>query len=231
MFTSVSLSGATNDNKIKWLLLWNVRLVTPGIRAHWNESCDCSTRGIGIGWSFHQTHNKNASSRLFLRQVCLYLWRWGGKHTQTHTNTHTHGTFRGQRRTPWCIWSHSWWADPRGSGSDARGAWRSSPSWETPPYSRNAGTCSLHPVTHTHKHTHSDESLRMMRFFLNLQLVSFCLYLVVDGFAVQGNVDGEGGRVVMRSQSRLLVRSVTDHKVHNGLGLHTKTHTQNANDL
>ena len=50
-------------------------------------------------------------------------------------------------------------------------------------------------------------------------------YLVVDALTVQGDVDGEGGGVVMRPQSRLLVRTVTHHKVHDGLRLHTHTHT------
>lgn len=57
----------------------------------------------------------------------------------------------GLQRTPWCSGSPWWWEDPRGSVSGGPGAWRTSPSWETPRYSRNAGTCSLHPDTHTHK--------------------------------------------------------------------------------
>ncbi len=51
--------------------------------------------------------------------------------------------------------------------------------------------------------------------------VCVCVYLVVDALAVQGDVDGEGGGVVMRPQRRLLVRTVTHHKVHDGLSLHT----------
>jgi len=46
------------------------------------------------------------------------------------------------------------------------------------------------------------------------------VYLVVDVFTVQGDVDGEGGGVVVRPQRRLLVGTVAHHEVHDGLGLH-----------
>lgn len=56
--------------------------------------------------------------------------------------------------------------------------------------------------------------------------VCVCVYLIVDVLSVQGNVDGESGRVVMRPQERLLVRTITYHKVHDGLSLNTHTHTE-----
>lgn len=36
---------------------------------------------------------------------------------------------------------------------------------------------------------------------------------------VEGNVESEGGRVMMRPQRRLFIRPVADHKVHHRPGL------------
>ena len=54
-----------------------------------------------------------------------------------------------------------------------------------------------------------------------LKCFCWCVYLVVVVLPVQGDVDGEGGGVVMRPQIRLLIRAVTHHEVHDGLSLHT----------
>lgn len=51
-------------------------------------------------------------------------------------------------------------------------------------------------------------------------LIGPAQYLVVNVFAVEGDVDGERGRVVMRSQRRLLVGTVAHHEIHDGLSLH-----------
>lgn len=126
----------------------------------------------------------------------------------------------GLQRTPWCSGSPWWWEDPRGSVSGGPGAWRTSPSWETPRYSRNAGTCSLHPDTHTHTNAKLAVSLV---FAAMRDMARWAEYLVVNVLPVEGNVDGEGWGVVMWPQRRLLVRAVTDHKVHDGLGLHTQS--------
>lgn len=53
-------------------------------------------------------------------------------------------------------------------------------------------------------------------------------YLIVNVLPVEGNVDGEGRRVVMWPQKRLLVGTVTHHKVHDGLSLHTHTCIQSV---
>ena len=41
---------------------------------------------------------------------------------------------------------------------------------------------------------------------------------IINSRAVEGDVDGVGGRVVVRPQERLLVGTVSNHEVHDGAG-------------
>ncbi len=68
-------------------------------------------------------------------------------------------------------------------------------------------------------------TLMLMSYELHISVffvcVCVCVYLIVNALPVQGDVDGEGGGVVVRPQRRLLVRTVTHHKIHDGLSLNT----------
>lgn len=54
--------------------------------------------------------------------------------------------------------------------------------------------------------------------------------LIVDVLVVEGDVDGEGGGVVVRPQRRLLIRTIPDHEVHDGLGLWVVSRVQLLGD-
>lgn len=56
-------------------------------------------------------------------------------------------------------------------------------------------------------------------------------HLIVDANSVQGDVDGEGGRVVVGHQGRLLVRFVANHKGQFKLGLREKNKLHSVRGL
>lgn len=104
-------------------------------------SCDNAFKGLCHRWGSCDFGNWHETDILTYRYLSLNTYIY------MHTNTLTTGL----RRTPWCSGSPWWWEDPRGSALGGQGAWRTSPSWGTPPYSRIAGTCSLHPDAHTQR--------------------------------------------------------------------------------
>ena len=77
---------------------------------------------------------------------------------------------------------------------------------------QEATAAALH--THTHTHTIHPWSPRSNK----IKDERSAPHLVVLAGVVHGDVDGEGGRVVVRLQIGLLRRLVAHHKVHDGLG-------------
>lgn len=56
-------------------------------------------------------------------------------------------------------------------------------------------------------------------------------HLIVDANSVQGNVDGEGGGVVVGHEGRLLVRFVANHKGQFKLGLREENKVHSVRGL